>query len=712
MQKELISLHSRVVLPAPSADLVAPEDMAFAMNREVAVFGFTLDRAIIDRLKVLDRATLLSFRQNLLANLAEVTGADKKHTVLFNKFPYETPDKAEFLMSRIVGFFSNELKLYEHTNYRVLDCGHAIDPKLFDLSDFNGCPICGAQSHDLQQVETVLHDFQTITPLRLLKLADDGFLGDLGNALIGRNSSLSMSERSLLRDIHERGVEISMPSKIFKETLPFAYSVFGAEAIRSSISGATDVLRLAYFVSDSESDLSLKENVRFKVSTRHKKAFLSLLEDREDLAEDLLRHRERWLRLGERLNPGSKENRRRFPKTAAAFDTLRNDPKSIQTLSRLVERKVRNLTIDAELLSALSKRPGEFVRRIDFMLRTSTDTTEVLAAFEKAVPLATTKMLFEVEKYLSHRGMASRKRVFVPKGQMNKVKIIADTRQRIPEATLLRAMNIVNAELLGRLEKREPMGRVYVDPMLKRMLVPFNRRGDSAASAAVQKGSRYPINPKAKVIRLFQWWTGRDLDLSAVLFGDNFKFIDQVSYTNLSGYGMTHSGDITYAPNGAAEFIDIEIDTIRERGVRYVAMSVISFSGESFNTFPAFAGFMERDALKSGARFEPESVALKYEVNAQATQSMPLIFDVLTREVIFADISGSKRRFARVHGNDDEIGTLAQAVIEMPLRKPTLHDVISMNALARGSLAATAEEADMVFGLDLDTDKVIAEMMA
>ena len=87
--------------------------------------------------------------------------------------------------------------------------------------------------------------------------------------------------------------------------------------------------------------------------------------------------------------------------------------------------------------------------------------------------------------------------------------------------------------------------------------------------------------PSHDVVRFFIWWkNGRsttDLDLSAVLYDDDCRFVDAVTYYNLKNFGGHHSGDIVDAPQGAAEFIDLSIEKCRKKKVRYVVASLNSF---------------------------------------------------------------------------------------------------------------------------------------
>src|SRR5690606_34019505 len=116
------------------------------------------------------------------------------------------------------------------------------------------------------------------------------------------------------------------------------------------------------------------------------------------------------------------------------------------------------------------------------------------------------------------------------------------------------------------------------------------------------RGSRVALGD-APVLRLFvHWMQGRgqrsDLDLSLLALDDNFDLVRQVSWTNLAEGAMTHSGDLTSAPApvGAAEFIDVRLDAVRETGWRYLAPAIFRFAGPHFGQLQvAQACWMLRD---------------------------------------------------------------------------------------------------------------------
>lgn len=713
MLKSLVTLFSAVHVPVTSGAPVNPDHVRF-LNAEAGALGYSFDADLMAKLNGVSAEAFSGLRSDLLMVLSEVSGASVSHKALFRRFPYSLPEDSDYLFRRLLAFLQTRLGT-PRNDFQILSCGHVIDPLLFDLSDFGACPVCQHQVDEIDNTGEVRHAYQGITPLKVLRSIDQAGIAQRASALLSRNGSLSDSEKAFLGEVKGQGLvsALERPAVVFKETLPFVYDFFNdVDYVSGLISGATDVLRIAVHLSDKNGDLSLKESTWLKLSTRHKKNMLRLLESRGSLVEDMLRHRERWLRFGEIVNPGSAKNRALFPKTAAAFDTLRNAPGQVATFNRVVEGKLRAKCVDRELLETLKTRPGEFLRRLDFLLRHASShelVNEVLSALGQVVEAVPTKRLFEMRSYLTHRSQQGTERVFFPKGSMTKMQVVEDKRGVISDTVLARAVAVLNNALHARLKGQEPLGKVYVDPALQGIVLPFNQRGASATSKAISKGSRYPFK-ETPVIRLFVWWKGDvDVDLSVNMYTDSFSMAGNVSWLNMRMPGVNHSGDIVNAPEGASEFIDIDVNEQIRRGIRYVATSLISYRGDGFNGFPCFAGFMERDALRSGAHYEPEATTLKFDLTAGTNSYMPLVFDLWKREVIFADIVAGGGRHATMVGGNNKFAAMARNVLDLVHTKPTAWDVLTQHAKSRGTLVEDPSEADLIYKADdLDMEQVVA----
>jgi hypothetical protein len=705
----LIKLFSSVAVSKGAAKKPIPPALLKALNLEVADQGYSLSAGILNRIETMERADFDVCRTELLQTIATVRGSHVTHRALYNKFPYDTPDTYEYMYKRLLGYLENAVGYKPNVDFEVLSCGHIVDLRMFpDLKNFSACPICQQQVDELDADPQVLHDFARKTPLKLLTVIDERGLGKKAAAMLSRQSSLSKDERAFLEGVVNSPTLIlqtlkeDIPSKVFKETLPIFYKVYGADATAERVSSCTDVMRIAYYLSNPESDLSLKENVKFSLSTSEKKGLLAMLNKTSNLEEDMMRNRERWLRFGEHVHPGSAKFKKQYPKVAKAFNKLRNNPGKINTFNRTIEKGIRSRNVNKDFVTVLAQRPGEFARKLDFMLRNVTRSTTVLTQLRNNVlPELRKDMLFTLQKYLQHRKAIGNTgtRTFIPKGQVNKIQTAPDQRDTIKDEWLDKAVDSIEDELKSRLKVGRTKQKIYVDPALQTLLVPFNKRGDSSTSSAVVKGSQYPLTAK-DVVRLFVYWKANsDVDLSMNLYDPNFVLQESIGYYNLQGRGTgcVHSGDIRRAPKGASEFIDFDINTLRSRGIAYVVSSITLFEGGSGFDFPCFAGFMERDALKSGEHYEPASVALKFDLKCESHSHMPLIFDLVNRRVIFADMAMGGAAYSNMQGSNNKFVASTRALLDLVNTKPTLYDVLYKHAKYGNKLVKDAADADVIY---------------
>ena len=140
--------------------------------------------------------------------------------------------------------------------------------------------------------------------------------------------------------------------------------------------------------------------------------------------------------------------------------------------------------------------------------------------------------------------------------------------------------------LMKRFKELPSLGNVYIDKKLKTYNVPFSMRSSNKSIRTISRGSKIDTGKK-DTIRFFIWWKDItkdeyintvDIDLSAILYNENFKYINHVSYTNLRAGNAYHSGDITSAPDGAAEFVDISKKKCLDANISYLIMSVYAFT--------------------------------------------------------------------------------------------------------------------------------------
>lgn len=505
----------------------------------------------------------------------------------------------------------------------------------------------------------------------------------------------------------------------------------GVLSYRCEADTATDVLR--YAVARSGGDVSLAEKTKFRLSRPERRSVMARLDalvamkGEDALGDDMLRHEQAWKRLGEAVHVGEFKNS--FPDVVALFTKFRNG--DFKTFNSRVEALIAGKD-PLGAARALRNRPGDFARRLDQILRMAPSGVqdEVLRLFCQNATKASPTVLWQTRNALANRFRKDGVRVFFPKGSISKMKSIEDERKPISARILGTAIANIDNAIMDIYRQREPLGKVWVDPAINGMAIPFGIRSASKALRTVGRGSRLPIANDTNVLRFFIWWhdapggdaywgNRTDIDLSAVVLDENFNSVFDITYYNLREKGAVHSGDITSAPNGASEFIDIDIEKVKAQGGRYVLMNLLSYSGQDFVELPeCFAGFMERRDLGSGEVYDPRTVTNRVDLAAKSKNACPFIFDLETREAIWVDLtqrlSGTRLYGRNVASNKDALVSTVEAMVG--LRPPMMYPLMLTHAIARGTLVDKREDADFVFAEDGDfspfeTERVLSELL-
>ena len=563
-------------------------------------------------------------------------------------------------------------------------------------------------------------DYSEFDKLRTIEFAEKSEMYEFFQNKISSKSAFSPSDKEDVTAFFEQGafyVPATFPNK---ENLSFvsalAFKHGDLHDIAPHYKTATDVLRLAVALSDG--DVSLAGTPKFRKFKRsERRLLLSLLEKAGNIEEDMLRFKSAWKRLGEVLHPGDYVNV--FPNSYKAFTTLRNNIK-VETFNSNVEKYFRDVN-EEKAIELLSTRPGDFARRLDHALRTFPSYNSVLSAFSKVSTKVSPTVLLQVKGHFNNkRENQDLPKLVIPKGNVNALRVIESSGSGLPTNLLDAVIQICDMALYDIFSTREKLGNVYVDPALKGVAIPFGLRNASESLETFGRGTRFKLYDKS-TLRFFIHWKnvqggyGTDIDLSAISYGENFNEIGHISYYNLrSGALGAHSGDITNAPNGASEFIDIDIDKALANGSRYVGMVVHSYSRDRFSDVPeCFSGFMSREAVQSGEVYEPASVRGKADLTVEATQAIPYIFDLKTREAIWLDITMPSKYNSNnnLHSNLSNIELAIQSFVK---NKPvSLYDLFTLHASSRGTLVDSPENADLTFGFDgdvspRDTEKILS----
>ncbi|WP_338799930.1 TerD family protein [Pseudomonas sp. RSB 5.4] len=484
--------------------------------------------------------------------------------------------------------------------------------------------------------------------------------------------------------------------------------------LERNVETATDVLRLAVALSGGDVSLATA-TTRFKAMKRSmRRLLLRLLDSIPNATEDVMRHAERWKRLAEVLHPGDYADK--YPRALGAITAARRD-EAPATFGSRVETLLAQRDI-ATLTPLLQSRPGEFARRLDVSLRRATNPESVLDAFEAVATQVSSPVLLQLlAQVRAPRPLSLR--AFTPKGAFAKVYGIKDHREPLNAEVLARAARICENALVSRFASLPPLGRCFIDPALREYKVPLAQRASSKSLRTLVRGSRLPM-PDARFIRLFLWWkngTGRtDIDLSAAFFDADFVFKQTVAYYNLKDFGGCHSGDITDAPDGASEFIDLDVDALVDRGIRYVVTSINSYTTQPYCDLPeCFAGWMARTDTASGEVFEPRTVFDRVDIASDTIICLPFVMDLQERRTIWADLGlTSSPRWNNVGNNLSGVSLMLRALVHTP--RPDLATLFDLHVRARGERVASPEQANAVFAPEqgitpFDTDLIRSQFL-
>lgn len=664
------------------------------MNKNIEVFGYTMSEALFDKLVHMKAKNREVVYDTLVNGLKELTGADKVYNPMYPNFPESVMEKDDFELyfNAIVHYWSFGILLpYEDKKERA-PLFNTAKVKVLEAGSFDG-------------------------------------LNDIFNNLCASKTSLSKNDVDDMIFILN-SAKVTLPDEMpFKENAACVCRLLVDTGVdtdgslcKKYVKTATDVLRLVTAMSDG--DVSLAENTKFRNLKRsERRIIMNLLAGCGNAAEDMNRYAGRWIRVGEKLHPGEFAKNERYTKVVQAFGIIRNDGK-IQSFGGKVDAAIASGDVTT-VVSLLKKRPGEFARRIDFLLRTfdkDADRKTVIMGFASVAKDVSSTVLLQVrEHFINKLNGNDDMRVFFPKGNLARSYYVKNNKtETVSEDAMKMVIAVCESALVNIYGNREFLGKVYIDEALKNYTVPFSLRSAGKTMTAVSRGSRIAIDDSAKIIRPFIWWTNTkdniiDVDLSIAVFADDWNCLEHVSYSNLksSRFGICHSGDITNGGpvdgEGVAEFIDLDIEKALSAGARYAVFNVYNFSNENFSKMEHAAfGFMTRNDMKIGEIFEPSTVKQRMDLASATTTCIPVIFDLKERVFVWCDMALTADHVRAGYGGINVESNLPSVVVTckamVDIKKPNLYDLFTLNAKARGIITDNPDEADIRFGLDDSCD--------
>lgn len=633
LQKRIIQRTLRVpVVAGPPGDGAA---VARQMDAVLLGAGFKASRELLEHLSGVDGGAALDTAHLVIEAVRELVGDHVQHNAYFRDFPDGVPDTVEFWTSC----------LRDALRRAGIGAPSADEPQVVDLV---ALPAYGRYRHGYADLLAAHDELIPSLKDRITVVHLGGPMPEeihrLYLLLAGATVPPSAGDLALLADLAEACVTGEQPAEIpVRENRAVINRARLAAGMPPVADTVTDVLRLACALSGG--DVSLAAPTRFRSFTRaERRALLTALDgvvrDAPGKAGDVVRHRERWKRLGERLHPY--EYAAHLPHAADVFAVAQGRT-TVRSLTARVELAFGERRVD-EAVRLMTAAPGMLFRSLDRVLRVASpaEADHALEAVREVAGDVSGRVLLGVREHLlnrtgpdtvgegapgaaaghaANRGVPGAARVFV--NREGRAWARGDDRAPLPRDVVRRLSGVLDAEVGRRLPVCE---RLVVDPAVRDLAVPLSAKTAPGGFGVVPRGSVTPVDGDR--LRFFVYWrqarARTDYDLSLLLLDDDFAPAGHVSWTRLRGDAMVHSGDIVEAPSGASEFIDLDLNAV---SARYVVPQVNVFAGEGFaEAAESFFGFMTRDAGQEGRPFEPRTVRTKSDLRGAGRVALPLAF--------------------------------------------------------------------------------------
>lgn len=583
---------------------------------------------------------------------------------------------------------------------------------------------------------------ERISKLKQIGLADIESIKEIASNLMASQVAFSQDDKEDLLTIYsnfEKSFIGFIPKKIpNKENLTWlAAEYMNREApyknpFLDRMNSATDVLRL--IVARCGGDTSMAETPKFGSLPRSETiTYAKKIAYMKNAESDIYQRKEIFKRLSERYH----------------FRAIKDD-KVQELLNKLYRNDLnrsflgkRDEAIEkgnySELVGMYKRNPGQMGADVAMLARMAAKAEDYGIAkaalctnFRENAKKMSTLNLLKVEAML--RGNMEQKDVaiFAPKKGLANPWMQFEKRQALPEDIVTPLVNITRYDLKDRYAKKRPMGKVYIEEKLKDIKIPSQQRSDSKGSTGMTYGSKFDLKENVKYLRSFIWWTNSqkcdfvDIDLSAAIYNKDLEKLADISYWDLKGGGLgVHSGDIRdggpVGGRGAAEFIDINLEKLAKQAQKegyvkeqnknpaYVLFTVRVYSGEDFKDTPCKFGWMESEHAPAKT-FDITKVEKAIELNTESTRSIPVLFDIEERKMIWLDrnpreISNFRLRDSNgIDAVNNNITYVSSDTVEVKKALvnsiPDLYTLMMLHAEARGELVSDPKEADTLFTVE------------
>lgn len=653
-------------------------------------YGYTFDKELAKTLYALNTEKLKKI-SDVFLEVVRKFKSDNAYTVFYRNFPEEVMNLSEM-----------ETYFLQFLHYLI---GYLPE---------------GAEVNESEEsIETEPSEF---VKLSHLKRVSETEMFDLLRNLLSSNVTLSETNLkdvlTLLKycDVNETK-EVMTQIKI-KETLMAIAKVQFEEtsSTYAEFSTATDVLRFIALLSGE------KLNPRFIAFKYFKRPELNMLvsklENVNYLLDDIKRYRKPWRKFF--LMNGNRISFEKYPKVKQATDMLFGKFSHITKKGKFeLSRNRMNEMSDTEFeefLASFSKYSGDYIRNLlSLVNRISEERVEkVLKYFLDTAKEANTRLLFQVCDRILNVKNGEAGRVVNAKNNW----LVLEETINLSDAVLQKTAEVVSQAILEKLSQKDSLGKVWIDESYQNIAMTTSEKDSNSSLRPLTRGSVIPYSSEVDTLRFFVAWKNFkgnrvDLDLSAVKFDGDFNHLGELAYYSHNQAGMAFSGDITDAPKGALEYIDIfDVEKVKEDGTRYILMTVRSYNGYTYKEMgTAYAGVLElsKKEAKDKKNLYSSAVRHGFALSSNTQTVNTIIVDLEKSEYIWLDMNlptNLKRKESNYLTNA-QVASLKDLLNYFAKKeKVSMYQLLMLNAIARGEVAESVEDADIVF-TKIDEDNVL-----
>ena len=575
---------------------------------------------------------------------------------------------------------------------------------------------------------------------RELNLIDDEMIEKLFIDLLSSNVTLSeqylddvcvLTNNKSIKELEKYMEYIQM-----KETLTTvsSYILKKEGVLIGNFKTATDILRLIAKISGDELN---NKHIHFAYFSRAELSqLMTKLENLQNPMPDIKRYSKPWHTFFKLY--AKKINFHKYPKVRNAVDMLFGDI-SYMTERGKINEKIKRLPImSEEELDNFVKEYivfyGDYVREILSLLNKAKENQyeKLLLGLENCVTKVNTRILFQLYDRIINLKAKDKTvpRLVNSKGKWRRLKESIS----LSDELLNRVLQIVEDGIKTQLKEKENLGKVFIDEDYKNIMLTTSEKDSNVSLRPMTRGSRIKFNPKAEVLRFFVAWKNLDektlkelntayskldektlkeltpmysrvdVDLSALTFNENLEFNDVVAYYNQKKSGFAFSGDITNAPEGALEYIDVfDLERLKKKENRYILMQIRSYNGYTFEEINSvYAGVMELTSIEAKEKKNMYSTAITegFQIVSSERTTNTILVDLKKFEYIWLDMNMDSYKLDIFQNalNYEEIPYLNDMLRYFSRKQyVTMYDLLKLNADVRGILTKNKKEADVIF---------------